>query len=648
MSGILFFAIASLAILIPAWFVASRAFRHQFLSAALLYLCLVLVQMTLIELMLGISNILNLWGILVGAIISGMVLIFAAFRWVASAKLQSGEAHIQPSLEPSINSKGWVFLFLAIALFAIPLSRPLAELLQQIHWVHPLSWDVVSYHLPNVLDYIQTGSFWTIQGFFNQYPAGNEILQIWSFLPFKLDTLLGVTTAILGLGILLVSTLLLRNLLPELSAFEWGICTVFLWAICLLIPPFQDILFDFGRNDITLAFWELVALWTLQQACSKIAHSEKWWLWSGVSLGMAVGTKPIGIFYLVGFIALLLTKVIPAPDRSHPIRSKLFGILPFIFVPSVFLAGFWYIRNLIKLGTLSDKELTTAAAALSIFRSLLNPNFYQLNFPFFFFALSLGMTLFATGLWVRNLPEVSLNFKLLTGFSWIVNIALILTPSGAGYWAGDTPIFLIQIRYGIAMVPTTVLLMLGILNQAWQTFKIRHADFQHRSTTFLAELHQPPRSYSTLRLLGYFNFIGLFLLVSQIATYQPPVGLPGFDSVLFASNVKPSEIYHWVQKNLHHTVIYSVGLRPYGLYGFPFSNQVIYRLGSVDWTYQEGLKTIRDFQPQFIAISRDPFSTTVPKDLAFLFNQPKAFEVVFQDSLAAVFRITKEGKSFGK
>jgi hypothetical protein len=651
MSGILLFAISSLAILIPAWFVASRVYRHQILPAALLYLCLVLFQITLIELILGIGNRLTLWNMMAGAFFSGFVLAIIGFKWRVLSNHQEESSLPLSTLESStLNRKGQLYLLLTIVLLALPLYRPFAELLRQIHWVHPLSWDVVSYHLPNVLDYIQTGSFWTLQGFFNQYPAGNEILQIWSFLPLKIDALLGINTAILGLGILLVSTLLLRNLLLQSSAFEFGIGTAFLWTACLLIPPFQDILFDFGRNDITLAFWELIALWTLQQSFSHPSHSSKWLTGSGISLAMAAGTKPIGLFYLIGFIGLLLTPIVPAPDRLHPIRSKLLGILPFWLIPATLLASFWYIRNLIKLGTLSDKELTEAAAALSIFRSLLNPDFYRLNFPFFCLALSLSITLFATAICVKAFSKTSLNFNLLTGFSWIVLVALIMTPSGAGYWAGDVPIFLVQIRYGIAMVPTTVLLLVGIFDHYWQPFKTRHLEIQNRWSAFLATLHQSQanaslRSVSTARWLGYFNCIGVLVLSVQIATYQPPTGLPGFDSVLFASNVKPSEIYRWVQRNLHNTTIYSVGLRPYGLYGFPFDNRVIYRLGSVDWTYREGWKTIQEFQPQYIAISRDPFFTTIPQDLAFLLNQPKAFEVVYQDSLAAVFRIIEAGRS---
>lgn len=113
--------------------------------------------------------------------------------------------------------------------------------------MHPLSWHVVTYHLPNVVDYLNSGSLWTLQGTYSQYPGGNELLQIWSFLPLKLDTLLGINTAVIGLGFFLVSALILKQVLPQQSPFILGIWTIILWMVCLSIVDVQIVLFDFGR-----------------------------------------------------------------------------------------------------------------------------------------------------------------------------------------------------------------------------------------------------------------------------------------------------------------------------------------------------------------------------------------------------------------
>jgi hypothetical protein len=642
------FLIASLAVLLPAGFVANRVFMKQPLAGALLFLCLTLIQITGIELILGIINQLKVLNVLLLSLVTGFLLVLLSSRLTSkptkSSLVDSSEVdYSTTSLSAaqihnlSLNRAGITALILFALILLIPLYSVIAALLIQIFRVHPLSWDVVSYHLPNAIDYLQTHSFWTGRNFYNQYPGGNEILQIWSFLPLKLDALLGLTTAVLGLGILLTATLLLKNVLPELSSFEWGIWTILLWILCLAIPPFQDVLFDFGRNDITIAFWVLVAIWTLQQATSQT--NRNWWLiWTGISLGLAVGVKPTGLFYVLGFIGLVLSPFFPIENASNRLRTKFLVILKFLLLPTVLIGSFWYIRNIIRTGMLSDQALTKAAAELSIARTFFNPNLYQLNLPFIFLLTSILITVIATGIRV-NSSTTSTHFKLLTGFNWVALTALILTPSGAGYWAGNTPIFLIQIRYGVAIVPVTIILLLSMLSQLVERFKQRNPNLQTYLANVLPRLHGQARSYSTTLFLGSISLIGSVLLMFQLLTYQPPVGLPGFDSILFASNVKPSEVYAWTQKNIQNSVIYSIGLRPYGLYGFPFSNQVIAHLGAIDWNQQIGVETLRQFQPNFVVFSLDPFTGQVPKDFEFFRQQPQKFEPIYQDPLAVVFRV---------
>lgn len=634
------FAISTLALLLPNWLLTNRLFTRQPLAGALFYLCLSLFQITVIELILGMSNQLKMPGIISLSLVSGAVVLWLTIqgidRWQKAIYSPSPTNSLEENeaLNSGLNSTGILILSLIALVLLIPIYSTIVDLFTQIFRVHPLSWDVVSYHLPNALDYLQTASFWTNRNFFNQYPGGNEILQIWSFLPLQLDTLLGITTAILSLGVLLTATLMLKNVLPSFSQFEWGIWTIILWVLCLWIPLFQDVLFDFGRNDITIALWELVALWSTQQATMQTHHKKWWLLGTGISLGMAIGVKPTGLIYFVGFLGLAFTPFFP--KNQHSFRAKVLEISQFLILPAVLFGSFWYVRNLLQTGTLSDPNLTRAAAELSIFRSLLNPNLYQINFPFLFLIFSIVITISATIICTQN---ASPSFKLLTGFNGIAIVALILTPSGAGYWAGDTPFFLIQIRYGVAIVPVTLLLLLSMLAQKVESLKQQNPTIQTQFSNGLDRFHKQSKSYSTALFLGVMNIIGFALIAFQLTTYQPAIGLPGFDSILFASNTKPSQVYSQVQQNIRNSVIYSIGLRPYGLYGFPFSNQVIARLGSIDWNYQEGAEIIRQYQPDFIVFSRDPFSGQVPNDLAFLLNQPKRFEIVYQDPLAAIFRV---------
>jgi hypothetical protein len=148
------------------------------------------------------------------------------------------------------------------------------------------------------------------------------------------------------------------------------------------------------------------------------------------------------------------------------------------------------------------------------------------------------------------------------------------------------------------------------------------------------------------RYLGGGALVSLVLaMVLQVGSYGMPIGLPGFEGIFFPAGPEPSGVYEWVQKNLPPSRIYSVGLRPYGLYGFPFQNQVIAALGSGQWRYSDGLQVIRQYQSEYLALSLDPFSRQAPADLAKILQQPQAFEPVYQDSLALVFRITDQGRA---
>lgn len=138
----------------------------------------------------------------------------------------------------------------------------------------------------------------------------------------------------------------------------------------------------------------------------------------------------------------------------------------------------------------------------------------------------------------------------------------------------------------------------------------------------------------------------MIISLLQVMTYQLPQGLPGYNGIFFPAGRQTSDVYDWVQRHLDHATLYSVGLRPYGLYGEPYHNQVVsFRLESEGWTLQEGLQVIRQEQPQYLAISLDPFTRKAPPDIFEMAKHPEVFQIVYHDPLAVVFRITDRVKS---
>jgi hypothetical protein len=623
---ILLLCLATLPVLGVAWKVADRHFPRQPLQATLGFFSLVLLQITAVELLLGLVNQLQPVTVAVGA--GGL----AAALLVWGRRLPILSPRVAALGERQLSARGKLVLAGIELALLLPLRPVLVDWLRQVRAVHPLSWDVVSYHLPNALDYLQTGSLWTIQGQFGHYPGGNELLNLWGFLPLQTDALLGLTTAGLVGGSLLAAVVILGvvlgQVMPTRSPFLTGLAALLLLFGCLLIPQFQDILFDFGRNDGTLMFWQLAALWTLLRALQEPQEDPRSAVWlglTGVCLGMAIGTKPIGLYFLLGALILVGGMV-----RSGALVQRLRLIAITIAGPAALVGGFWYVRNLIKLGRLAPADQLDAAVGASIFKNLSNPALYQLNLPLGWFVVSLGVTMIAL------LVSKSGPLRLVAAWNAIALIGLVLTPSGAGFLVGDRVQFLVQIRYAVVMVPLTLILLIAGGAMLWSKRQAVGATFK-LETAGLAALP---------RYLGGGGLLALLLaMVLQAGSYGVPIGLPGFEGIFFPMGPEPSGVYAWVQKNLSHAKIYSVGLRPYGLYGFPFQNRVVAALGSADWRYSDGLRVIRQYQSEYLALSVDPFSRQVPAEVNQLTRQPQAFELVYQDSLALVFRITDQGRT---
>jgi hypothetical protein len=602
MPPILLFFFATTAVLIAGSVLAMRWFPRSPLYALLALLVLVLLQVTVVQLVLGALGWLYPVVIMGGAIALSISLTFFGRR------CQAVDIEIA---EQQINPTGWAILLAVSLALTLALTTLLGELRQQIQHVHPLSWDVVSYHLPNVVDYLQTHSLWTLTGSYAYYPGGNELLNLWSMGPLRHEGGLGLTTLTLVLGTALTLGLILRSLLPKTDPWLLGfLALVTLWT-CASVPPLQAMLFDLGRNDITIMFWQsLVLLLLLEWQRSHLAKAptQFWSLALGLGSGMLIGIKPNGVFLVLGLWGLVAFK--------HP-RSRLTTIWPTIW-PAILIGGFWYARNLLTFGRVSPPNELAGAMDLSIAANLFNPALYRTINASLIWLIAATMLSVVTLLFVRSpriSPQISPQIKLLAAWLLISIVGLGLTPSGAGYFMGSGKAFLIQLRYGAAIVPFTLLLGFGWLD----------GRFPRQTWTTTAK----PRSRIPLAIAA--TLIPL-IATAQLATYQPPKSLPAYEGIFFPFGKQPSALYNWVQENLHDAQIFSVGPRPYGLYGPGWTNRVISHLGATHIPEIPAATTD-------IVISRDPFTRKFPDNLRQVAQEP-GITLTYQDPLAIVLHRT--------
>ena len=634
MESIALFSISTFCLILSAAWMADRLFPRQPLQSLLSFLVLFLISTSLLQLLLGGMGILNPVAVLGSSV--AFTLGVVCYLWK--------RPNLKETLDPiAALSQLGIGVTMVVGFFGLlPLRSMLAEACMQLRSVHVLSWDVVSYHLPNAVTYLQAQTWWMVQGTYGHYPGGNELLNLWSMLFIRSEALLGLTTIALFLGSVLASVVILNLVVPIRSPFWRGIASVMFVGVLVSIPEFQNLAFDVGRNDVTMLFWELVVVWTFLRSKTR---TDQWAILTGITLGLLIGTKPNGLYFLLGM--LLLNIAVPNSELDEPIATRIRTTLLKILLPSLIIGGGWYVRNLILIGKLTPADQLKAATDLSIVQSLSNPALYTLNSPFIIlaFATVLSFSILTTAVAFRPidridrppLPQSSrfaipLGLQIIAAWNLIAIIAMIVTPSGAGYLAGAGKAFLIQIRYSAIVVPITGILVIYILSVL--------LDRVLQPTSWLNRLERrrvPPQSKKTLAIAAGTL---AFFTAAQLASYRTPEGLPGYDGIFFPMGQQESNVYRWVQKNIQASTIYAIGLRPYGLLGDRFSNRVIDRLGTSGWTWAEGELVVATQKPNFVAVCVDPFDRSIPLDeLKKMAGDGSKFNLVYQDDLAIVFRV---------
>ncbi len=633
MSSHLTFIISTVLVGLSAARISHRIFPYQPLQSLLSFLSLGWIIITVLQLVMGLAGLLSSIAMLFSCVA------FCVGEYLWSSRRPVFERESQKDAIVSLSSLGIGVTIAVGFLGLLPLSGVLSEIWSQVRSVQPLSWDVVSYHLPNAVTYLQARSWLLIQGTYGHYPGGNELLNLWSMMFLQNESLLGLTTLTLVLGSLLATTVIFNLVVPVRSIFWRGIFSLGIILGLLNLSEFQNLFFDIARNDSTMMFWELVALWALLKSKTRV---ENWSIVTGVALGMLIGTKPNGLYFLIA--ALILNLVFSNSELEESLPDRIKGSLFKLLMPSLAIGGGWYVRNLIQTGQLTPPDQLKAAADLSIVQNLTNPALYAFNLPFTIVLVATIVSLIPLIIAVvqrinssQTKPleslvnrSVPLGIQIVAAWNLSAIVALVLTPSGAGYLAGAGKVFLIQVRYSAVIMPLTLILLGYAL--------VLLIDPLLQPKPWIDALQRRSNPIASKMPLLITSCIAVMLMLLQSSTYRSPQGLPGHDGILFPGGQQQSKVYAWVQENVKNSVIYSVGLRPYGLVGEDFSNRVIDRLGSAGWTLAEGLPIMKTNGVKYLVICVDPFARSAPSGLKDVINQP-GFKLVFQDELAVVFKL---------
>ena len=216
----------------------------------------------------------------------------------------------------------------------------------------PHVYDVLTYHLPKVADWIQSGalaanptpvvrSFW---------PANFELVQAWFVVFIHHD----IVVELAGVPFWLLGTFsvfsICRSLRTKTSSALWG-------GLAYLCVPvvFQNAVS--GKNDIAVAGLFLFVVALLLEWRNHRWGDMSILLPVASAMCLAIGTKPTILFMGPAF---LLWAVCVAPWRKfdvpsmdfhvHPARTRIGIVLGIMMLLSAVLALYWYVRNWMLFG----------------------------------------------------------------------------------------------------------------------------------------------------------------------------------------------------------------------------------------------------------------------------------------------------------
>ncbi len=334
---LLLFTIQNLALVVSAAILATaikKTAATGSLKKTLLITTFYFSEIILIEISLGIFGAINAKNILFASIALPIILAAIFYKKI---RLKIKEA----LKENSSRAKRRTPLFAVIAIFT-PITVLLFIRLFNAMLQIPLEYDSVSYHLPFIAKWLQTGNlatpyFTAFSSPLGYYPSNYELLDLWTAVPFNSDYFFH---------------LLNFPLLILLALAVYGICRNFkisrkIGVISTGLIFYMPIFLKQAGTPLVDLFFTLTFVLTIYflQEILKNKNEPLDFLAFGLCVGLFIGTKYLGLPYATIPILLLLI-LSCAPSQR---KGKLKGLL--IIIIGIFLTGsFFYLRNWLTTG----------------------------------------------------------------------------------------------------------------------------------------------------------------------------------------------------------------------------------------------------------------------------------------------------------
>ncbi len=541
-------------------------------------------------------------------------------------KFQSYPA-AQTLIQPSFTKNDWIMIALGIILSA-PLLSYLKGLPFGLFDPRPiLGWDVVSYHLPGVIEFYQNKTLWSLSGPYQSYSFGYELLgsyfsqsffASWGLIFAHLFALFFIMSAMMSTS----KSLQVDFSIEKNHWFSQAILAIGLWSAIA-----HQSISAIGKNDIFMGASILSSLaFTLILCRDQLVTNVRTYLLIlliGLGLGLSMGVKPSAIAYLP-FFWVTLVWILTHQKRT---LGKALSLSSIAIIIAIGIGGFWLTRNLLIFGRLSP--VLDSGWQSSVIANLLNKDLYRalIHHPILLLASMAWIPAFLLANDQKKYGQTSHVWWVIGGFHLTACLVFAITPfafQGGGF----------ELRLGMPLLLSAAMIYSVVIQYILYRF------------TFF----RPPQWSNYALVLTVMFAIPLYW------SFNKQGNLFGYEQVFPApqpQRLAKTNIYTWVQGQQEPMRIYSAGLRPYGLYGRNWGNTLFYDLHSSTLVSgPDGKKRIAaivdQFGPDLILVSLAPHSNSPfgvkPEVIAWMQSRKDLFSEVYLDELVDGFRVNPDAK----
>jgi hypothetical protein len=514
--------------------------------------------------------------------------------------------------------------------------------------VHPLNSDVLSSSMPALIDIIQSGSMWTQKAFYSHYLLGFAFVQMWGhifllneavfsiyyYFFFFLLIFYALKTYIFLFQGKDIDSIPHGNQASKKISFMTLATTLLLFFLLLNHPIITMTIHAFGKTDLPVTALAMSSFYYFIRLVVDIQDKVS-------SKEITKGTHVLGI----NFFCMISIK-----PQSFYLMALLGLVLLFkkVGLKNMFFLGSWqllqaplYMR--LVLGTdAATRQVSKETAPLYALFSPPDPKKFDAFFPglpgndfqtifygahpFNFMVLGL-IVLGVVGLILYRKYDDKL--RILTITLLISIFVFSISPMGVWYPA-------LNIRYGLLLIPFMVL------------FPLANFAYFFRSKFEFNENAKAIKFNSSSSMSIYcFSFMFIALLFFQGTFYKPTAGFNGYSGY---ADPTPSKVSQYINDHIENKKIFFVWVRPYGLHGKGFTNQLFYNRnlpfkGLGDGTKRWLLGLAHTQTNYFVFKSYDKKlnfeHNGPPKEIRDLLKEKEYLELEFSDQFGAIVKVKK-------